>query len=184
LVYIRSGFGSYTDTAVGGFSPINTKNAYAIAPKSLSIATSHAQLIDKGLVSSLGGFFPATYSMTQNELWWMYFAEGTGTTIVQATAKMVFFEASVLYTTGTVSYKAGGYIVTFLDYVNPNINIAIGNTIGAAVDMAVTVVETVSNGTSYVDLPLDAEGNWIFPDEPIDTNFSDFDWEDCEFIGC
>lgn len=55
-----------------------------------------------------------------------------------------------LSTTFTVAYKTDGYIVTFLDHFDPNINIEIGNVIGSTIDMAGTVVET-SRGTGYID---------------------------------
>jgi hypothetical protein len=149
------------------------------------LETSHSQSIHKGLVSLIGGFLPAEYSMTQNELWWMYFTQGTGTTIAQATFKMVWFEATVLYATAVFSYKAGGYFVTFLDKLDPNINIEIGNVEGAAVDWAIDLVESTPTGTAYIDLPVDANGDYIFPTyNAIDLDTMDNDWEDCVYLGC
>jgi len=186
LLYIRQGFGAATDTAVNAAAPAAVSASYRASAKGASLATSHSQLIDKGLVSLIGGFLPAEYSMTQNELWWMYFTQGTGTTIAQATVKMIWFEANVLFSTAVFSYKAGGYIVTFLDSVNPQINIAIGNLVGATVDWTVDLVESNPTGSSFVDLPVDANGNWVFPVDgffnPIDTTLDP--WEDCVFLGC
>jgi len=90
----------------------------------------------------------------------------------------------VLFQTFTWSYKAGGYIVTFLDQVDPNINIEIGNIEGAAVDWTIDLIESSPTGTGYIDLPVDADGNFIFPDAPVIGTFDDGDWWDCSFIGC
>ena len=125
--------------------------------------------------------------MTQNELWWDFFMQTSGyglTTAVQATTKMIAFEATVLYETFTWSYWAGGYVVTFLDKVDPNINIEIGNMEGAVVDMAVSIVEYNPSGTSYIDLPVDENGDYIFPDDSVSFPVETSDWADCSYIGC
>jgi hypothetical protein len=76
-------------------------------------------------------------------------------------------------------YTAGGYISTLLDKVDPNINIDLGNVIGITADWAVSLV-TAPTGTSYIDLPVDGNGDYIFPDAAVSfTNdaqdFSDID---------
>jgi len=55
--------------------------------------------------------------------------------------------------------RPGGYIVTCLDKLDPNINIEGGNVEGAAVDWASTLVQSTPTGTSYIDLPVDANGD-------------------------
>jgi hypothetical protein len=46
-----------------------------------------------------------------------------------------------------------------LDKLDPNINIEGGNVEGAAVDWASTLVQSTPTGTSYIDLPVDANGD-------------------------
>jgi hypothetical protein len=180
LLRAQSAFGvSVVTPAVELYSAAAVKTTYNAGGTRVVIHLSSAQSQTMGI----GNFFPPTFSMTQTDLFYEFFAV-RGATVASALVSAAAFEAVVLKQTFDVSYWVGGKLYIILDHLDPNINIEIGDIIGATVDDVVDFVSTPT-GTGYVDLPTDADGNWIFPpDAPApDFNWNYDDWGVCLGLG-
>lgn len=147
LLRVQGAFGLVVTPAVASGAPPEVQIAYLSAPAATLVARSHAQYVAMGI----GAYFPPEFSMTQYDLFLEYFAV-KGATVASALVRTAAFEAQVLYTTYQVAYWSGGKLVALLDYVDPAINIEIGNIIGTTVDYTVDLISS-PGGTGYVDDP-------------------------------
>jgi hypothetical protein len=150
LSLVRASFGSSVDGYVRLYSSAQVQASYfaqSLVVENYIQPQSAANYQSMGL----GEWIPPSWDMTVNDIWWEEFVKAGATvqSAMTATALRVGGNGVAAFQAG---YWIGTQIYLFLDYVDPNINIEIGNTLGAAVDGFVTQF-TDSTATGYVDLP-------------------------------
>ena len=151
LAMVRTSFGTGVDNFVRVYSPADVQTAYfaeALVVNNTVQPESAWDYEEMGLGAFLG---QPSWDMTMNDVWWEEFAR-PGATVASASSAAAIRLGALYYGAWKFGYLIGGYVYIWLDYLDPNINIEIGNTLDSAEDEVVNIVNGVS-GTGYVDLP-------------------------------
>jgi hypothetical protein len=166
MLRVRSAFGSAaTGAAVAAHASLAVQAKYFSAPEVLPLLRSHSAYQAMGVT-----YTPSPQiTMGLTDIYLEFYAV-EGATYLSAAIMAASWASVFLAPVAYYSYKAGTQFSHFLDHVDPNINIEIGNALGTTLDF-ITGVSTPSipTGTATIDWNAVVQGATIgFTDTSYD----------------
>jgi hypothetical protein len=141
LILIAAAFGqANVDAAVAAYAPAATKATYGASSRMAIMDRSQARFVAMGIS---GVTASPNLDMTLYEIFLDYLTAGTDTTVAAALAQTSSYAGGWLGAAATFGYSVGTGIYWIDDQIDPDINIYLGNEIGKAVDVAISLVQTI-----------------------------------------
>jgi len=142
LILIAAAFGqANVDAAVAAYAPASIQATYAASARMGIMDRSQARFVAMGI----SGVTPSpNLDMTLYEIFLDYFTAGADTSAAAALAQTSAYAGTWLSAAATFGYSVGTGIYWIDDQIDPDINIYLGNEIGAAVDVAISLINTIA----------------------------------------